>query len=517
MQAWDGRVKLDKGEVLDVEGYRFREGDEVSGRDGWKAKSHVIRKVAAKKAAMPPSAVPVVKAGGAKHRRGGDRAQRRGRLAQGPGRRDADGFATARAMSRSALADLDGGASERYLDGKVEAQRVPPSVPAGDGARTRKTSPPPRPIRRGGAWVAYVVHKPLGRRGARGVHRTPQGLRRPRSQDGGGDQIRLLRFADGKAGDPLDVTAERARRLAARGRRRWRRRGRRRLVREQATATGTSTAGPIDPRHEDVVGAEAARRPARGPIPMSSWRRPPTARSGWPGRAGSNGQADILLAPVEDAGTPIRVSEAPGQRVVAGARHRQGGAGPRRLRQLSGGQLRRHAPHPRPRRHARPARSAVAGTPEVRGPAEPWRSTREGGSGSPTRSGPTNWGKDAENLVDGEGSSLYRGSSVRVRCVDGDRVLDAPDPVAEAGGPSRIMNSFPRLAVDRSGRIWLAYRHRQEAIWGNQAVMVVGGVWIEYVTTLAGQDVERPPGPGRGATACSTTARRWSSPATGRS
>ena len=30
------------------------------------------------------------------------------------------------------------------------------------------------------------------------------------------------------------------------------------------------------------------------------------------------------------------------------------------------------------------------------------------------------------------------------------------------------MNSFPRLACDRSGRIWLAFRHRQEAIWGNK-------------------------------------------------
>ena len=69
VQAWDGRVKLDKGEVLDVEGYRFREGDELTGRDGWKAKSHVIRKVAAKKAAMPSSAVAVPKAGRAEHQR----------------------------------------------------------------------------------------------------------------------------------------------------------------------------------------------------------------------------------------------------------------------------------------------------------------------------------------------------------------------------------------------------------------------------------------------------------------
>ena len=96
MQAWDGRVKLDKGEVLDVEGYRFREGDEVSGRDGWKAKSHVIRKVAAKKAAMPPSAVPVVKAGGPSN--AGPAIAPNGVVVSLKARRptsDADGFAPA--------------------------------------------------------------------------------------------------------------------------------------------------------------------------------------------------------------------------------------------------------------------------------------------------------------------------------------------------------------------------------------------------------------------------------------
>src|SRR5690348_16581137 len=50
VQEWDGRVKLDKGEVLHIEGYRFRQGDEVTGRDAWKARSHVIRKADAKKA-----------------------------------------------------------------------------------------------------------------------------------------------------------------------------------------------------------------------------------------------------------------------------------------------------------------------------------------------------------------------------------------------------------------------------------------------------------------------------------
>ena len=54
------------------------------------------------------------------------------------------------------------------------------------------------------------------------------------------------------------------------------------------------------------------------------------------------------------------------------------------------------------------------------------------------------------------------------------------------------MNSFPRLACDRSGRLWLLFRHRQEAIWGNNAVMVVGGVWLECATSLSGKAWESP-------------------------
>ena len=97
------------------------------------------------------------------------------------------------------------------------------------------------------------------------------------------------------------------------------------------------------------------------------------------------------------------------------------------------------------------------------------------------------WGKDAENLVDGKGSSLYRSAAVRVRCVDGRRVLAPSDPIDAMADGLRMRNSFPRLAVDRSGRVWLAFRHREEAVWGANAVMVVGGVWTEYVTSLAGK------------------------------
>ncbi len=103
-----------------------------------------------------------------------------------------------------------------------------------------------------------------------------------------------------------------------------------------------------------------------------------------------------------------------------------------------------------------------------------------------------NWGKDSFNLRDGKGSSLYRLARVVVACVDGHRVLHAPDPVEHAPTPLKLRNSYPRLAIDRAGRPWLAFRHRQEAIWGNNAVMVVGAIWIENVTTLSGSSWSIP-------------------------
>ena len=98
-----------------------------------------------------------------------------------------------------------------------------------------------------------------------------------------------------------------------------------------------------------------------------------------------------------------------------------------------------------------------------------------------------NWGKDAENLQQGKGSTLYRRAAVRVKCVEGTTVYDVADPVAAAPEALRTLNSYPRLTSDDRGRISLAFRHRQEAIWGNNAVQVVGAVWVGYLTALEGK------------------------------
>ena len=50
-QDWTGRVELDEGEVVGIEGLRFRDGDTITGRDAWKTSSRLIRKATKKAAA----------------------------------------------------------------------------------------------------------------------------------------------------------------------------------------------------------------------------------------------------------------------------------------------------------------------------------------------------------------------------------------------------------------------------------------------------------------------------------
>ncbi len=99
-----------------------------------------------------------------------------------------------------------------------------------------------------------------------------------------------------------------------------------------------------------------------------------------------------------------------------------------------------------------------------------------------------NWGKDAENLQEGQGTTLYRQSAVRVRCVDGSRLLDAPDPVAAVKeSPIALMNGFPRIIADASGKVWLVYRHRQEPRSNG-----TGGAWVGMASVLTTQGWTSP-------------------------
>ncbi len=484
-QSWNGRVKVDKGEVVGVEGWRFRQDDRVVGVDGWEARSRpALKNAANKKANVNKKAAnntPKKKQAAAKKAAAGNNAPAAAAVANGvfvTVKAPADAVLTVeieRGKFDIPLADLAGGSARSYLDGLVEAQRVPPSAPLVVGP-TQDDFPAASVDKAGDVWVAYVRHTPRG-------PENPGPLReRPKSfadfdAKGGGDQVKLMKVSGGKAGEPMDVTED--------GLDVWR---------PAVAVEGDGSILVVWSEFRDDNWDLYARRldPAR-----SSWSAPKrlTADLGtdadaqlavgpdgkvWMAWQGwRDGQADILLAPAADAGSPINVSVDPandwspslavdgsGRVIVAFDSYRAGNHDVFLRARAADGKL---GPVVAVADSAKfEARPSLAVDPRGRA----WVAYEERTA---------NWGKDAENLQEGEGTSLYRGSAVKVRAVDGEKVLDAPDPVAQAVGPLRLYNSYPRIVADRSGHVWLEYRHRLEGRGSP-----VGGTWIGLVATLNG-------------------------------
>ncbi len=474
---WGGSVRVDKGEVVGVEGARFRRGDRIKGADSWEANSLKLRKVASKKATAKKAGAGPSTFGGAITPNGVLVTLRCPDDATLVVETEQGNFAVP-------LADLADGSIRRYHNGRVAAQRVPPAVALADGP-AQEDFPAASAEVDGSTWVAYVVHEPRGPALWEGLTARPKDFA-AYIPEGGGDQIKLVRFAKGKVvGEPIDVTPP--------GRDVWRPSvaatdsklivawtenvdGRWRVLAKAFDARGVSPDRPqvlVEDRAADVV--LAAGPDGKVWMAWQSWKE---------------GQADIRLAPLDDPSASIAVGDSPanewspaleigrdGRIHVAFDSYRSGNHDVFLRTVEPDGKLGEPVVVAgSPRFEARPSVAV-----DARGRA--WVAYEER-----TR----DWGKDAENLVDGKGSSLYRESSVRVAVVDGRRVLPAPDPVARAGDPVKVMNSYPRLTVDRDGRPWLAFRHRQEAIWGNNVVMVVGGVWVEYATALEGESWSPP-------------------------
>ena len=208
-------------------------------------------------------------------------------------------------------------------------------------------------------------------------------------------------------------------------------------------------------------------------------------------QAWRDGQADILLGPVDDLSKPINVSRSPADDwspavatgpsgvFVAFDSYRNGNYDVFLASLPADGE-------------AEPTITAVANSGKfearptlgVDSSSRAWVAYEERSE---------NWGKDFGKFPDPKGSSLYATSAVKVRVVDGTRVLETTDPAVALTAPrDRAFNSNPRLTLDASGRPWLFYRHRAEwSVFGG-AVLTAGPVWIEFATTLAGKDWTPP-------------------------
>jgi hypothetical protein len=480
-QTWSGRVAVDKGEVVGVEGWRFRAGDRVTGKDAWEARSRLIRKAAAKKGM--PKGQPAAKVAPKGPGTVGPQVAPNGVIVSLKAPADATlTVETEKGTFKVPLADLADGSSRRYLDDRAEAQRIATGVPLLDGPE-QEDFPAAAADRRGGVWVAYVEHKPRGPDVLESYRQRPKGFA-DLVPKGGGDQVRLLRFADGRADEPLDVTGPgldvwrpavaidgQGKVFVAWSENRdgeWQIYGRRYDPTSKAWSETSAVTNSPHTTNTDVCLATA-----------------PDGRIWMAWQSWSGGNADIWLSQLagDNPGDTRHVADSPanewspalaidksGNIHVAYDSYKHGNYDVF-LYTEAAGRGRTVAVTDSAKYEARPSLAV-----DPRGRV--WVAYEERAE---------NWGKDAENLVDGKGSTLYRDAAVRVRCVDGGKVLDAPDLLSGAPDNLQKLNSFPRLAVDRSGRPWMLFRHRQEAIWGNNAVMVVGAVWLEYATMLEGR------------------------------
>jgi hypothetical protein len=492
---WSGRVRVDKGEIVDVEGLRFRQGDEVTARDAWRAHSVTIRKTpqkaAGKKAAQKVKAAQKAKAAAAAVAKGGPGNTGPTVAPNGVVVTLKDAATATLTVETSQgnfavpLDRLSDGSVVRLLDGRAVAQLTFPHAPLREGPR-QEDFPSAAADGAAGAWVAYVVHDPRGPEVLEALSERPRDFAEF-APKGGGDQVQLVRFQGGKAGEPLDVTAP--------GRDVWR------------PAVATSREGILvvwsefrdgnwdlfGRRYDPGAGTFAAEQRLTDQPGTDTGAVLATAADGrvwmaW--QSWANGQSDILLAPAEPGAAPVKITDTPANEWAPSIAADKSGRVHVAFDSYQSGNydvlLRT--------READGTTSApvvVAGSAAFE--ARPSLAVdSRGRAWIAYEAGPADWGKDAQNLLVGKGSTLYRASKIVVACVDGQRVLRAPDPVAAAPQQVRLMNSFPRLAIDQAGRPWLAFRHRQEVVWGNNAVMVVGGVWVEHATALSGSSWSVP-------------------------
>ena len=233
-RSWDGRASLDRGEVVRVTPWRFREGDRIVDGASWEAHSLPIRQGQRQPAGRPSSTGT-----------SGDVITPTGVVVTLDAPEDATlTIATDHGDATFALADLRDG-PVAGLGGSVSARIAPTHAPLVE-ADDEQDFPAAASDGRGGAWVAYLEHEPVGRPISEALTERPKSFQ-SFIPEGGGDRIRLLHFSDGRPGEPMDVTDG--------GLDAWRpaRRRRRRTAGSSSsgpsigTGTGTSTAATTTP------------------------------------------------------------------------------------------------------------------------------------------------------------------------------------------------------------------------------------------------------------------------------
>jgi hypothetical protein len=494
--SWDGGVRAKGASIVSIEPWRFEGTDRIDG-NRWAVSTHPARRFGGGNQATPP---PVVANGVVI-------------TLSGPDATTLD-FDTVRGAFQVRTDELAYGRFASKLNGRVLVDRIPPTTRITDTVQDEEDFPSAAADRDGNVWIAFVDFKHHARHNElRAALRTPLTDFASLKEAPGGDQVLLRKRAGGQWSEATPITASGLdvyrTAIAIDGQQRvwvfWSQNNSGNFDIFARSVSG-GKAGPIVQISKEA-GADidpVAATDSKGNV----W----VAWQGW-----RSGRARIYAASLSGAAftvptvvsqsagnewNPAIAASADGRVTVAWDSYRNGNYDVF-LRTAAGRAWGAETPVAATTRYE--AYPSIAYDPSGR----LWVAYEEGGSG---------WGKDF-GAYDTGGVALYQGRVIRLVGIEpggarvetqadlggvlpgppapridnpgaqsGSDALD-PDPnIARNRRPSAAAqniraprNSYPRLSVDASGRLWLAFRSAFP-VWWTQ----IGTVWTEHLVSFDG-------------------------------
>ncbi len=503
---WDGSLQVRGGALSSIDPWRFDDTDSISGST-WHASTHPVRLFGGGTQFNGQPIREVVANGIIANLSAASETT-------------ALSITTALGNFEVSLSEIPYGTSIRKLNGRVFVDRVPPT------SRLTQTPdeedfPSAATDRQGNVWIAYLTfhHNPDHNR-LRAPVQQPLTDFAPLKSATGGDQVFARRYSGGRWGEAVAITAPGGD-----------------LYRTSVAIDGegrvwvfwsANTNGNFDVFARSIEEGKPGRQIQISHEPGSDVEAVSTADShgkvwvAWQGWR--NGRAAIFAA-VQNGGrfsAPIAVSNSSGNEwnpaiaadkrgdvTIAWDSYRAGNYDVY-MRTAS-------TPHSWATEKAVAASAGYEAYPSIAydNSGRLWIAYEEGGS---------HWGKDF-GAYDTEGVSVYQGRVIRVRGFEpGGRAIELasdvgtvlpgipslrseeigvqnenasldPDPaLSKARVPNRPAanqknpkNTSPRLLIDDSGRIWLAFRSAHPIWWAP-----IGTAWTEYVVSFDGTQWTRP-------------------------
>lgn len=494
---WDGSVSAQGGRVASVEGWRFEGGDQVSGTS-WRASTHRIRLFGGGRQGLPPFTA-------------------NGVVVWLDGESDSTqlSFQTAQGNFTIKLADIPFGRRVTALDQRVMADRIPPTTQI-TKSDDEQDYPAAAADKSGNVWLAYVEfrHNKEHHQIRANYNEKPNSFDDMQAPTGG-DHVVLTKLG----GPPVNVSDPGGDvyrpAIAIDGKGRvwvfWSQNERGNFELYARMFDNGKAGAPVrvtNAAGSDVFPGATTDSTGRVWVAWQGWRD---------GRARifAASQADAkLTAAVEisqstgNEWNPSITADASGRVSVAWDSYRNGSYDVY-LRTAANGKWN--------------AETAVAATASYEAypsaaydkAGKLWIAYEEGGAG---------WGKDW-GAYETTGVSLYQARAIRLIALDAGGARFEPVAFDEAipGVPEQRIdstntqsnandwlqpnpqamkerrpsatplvrrgpkNTMPRLTIDASGRVWLAYRSSHPVWWSP-----LGTVWSEYVTSCSGSQCTGP-------------------------